>query len=85
MALRKLAAVVPVAAACALAAPVAAANASAPPTASPCYPIPAYCTDQGQAAQGLQYPYTFLVPLFQQLNAGAGGAVPLPMIAAPTP
>jgi hypothetical protein len=76
MALRKLAAVVPAVAAVALAAPVAAANASPPPTASPCYPIPAFCTGHGQAVNGLQYPYTYLVPLFQQLNAGTG-AVPM--------
>ena len=75
MALRKLAAVVPAVAAVALAAPVA-ASASRPPTASPCYPIPAFCTDQGQAVDGLQYPYTYLVPLFQQLNAGTGAAPP---------
>jgi hypothetical protein len=73
MVLRKLAAVVPVIAALALAVPVAGASAqttAAPPASQiPCYPYPAFCGPGGQPWFPLQpsppttLPFPGLIPL----------------------
>ena len=82
MALRRLAAIVPVVGALALAAPVAIASAQAPvgspgpAVVIPCYPYPAYCGPSGNPWLPL-YPFGFATPL--GTNPGGPSAGPGPV------